>query len=571
MLDSVTRLNAALSGRYRIERQLGEGGMATVLSVSLSVLLVGACGGDKEPAGPSGPTQPVVATIEVSPSEQTLASVGVDQQFSAVAKDASGTPISGQSFAWSSSNVGVATVDASSGLVKTIGNGTTTITATAGPVSGSASITVEQMVASVSIGPNAGVMIPPGQTAQLTAEALDLGGTRVEDKSITWESSDGQIVEVSPTGVVTGIAYGAANVFATTDGVVGSRLIAVSDPVPIETCKIEGIKQEAFVHRPEKYFRPVGVVRSLVLFVDFPDFPGTDSTELVFDEIWTLAEEWFSEASNGRMVNTAESTPNWIRLPHPMEYYEVRTHWEWVIDAIHAADASVDFTQFDLVHIVVPKNSLANATNSFTSSYAEQSGAGVSVDGVEVRHGATDVDSYNILVHEIGHLFGLPDLGGANPEDFWENMSPVGAWDPMSLPFVTPLAHFLVWHKWKIGWVLDEDVDCITFGEFERTAFTFEQPDEFQAIVIPTSETTAYVIEARKRIGFDARICQEGVLVYSVDGNVESGDVPIWIQQAQPDIVNHCEPANRVARTSARDIVCVSVRNRSTHEPVSNR
>jgi hypothetical protein len=30
MPDPVTRLNAALEGRYRIERELGHGGMATV-------------------------------------------------------------------------------------------------------------------------------------------------------------------------------------------------------------------------------------------------------------------------------------------------------------------------------------------------------------------------------------------------------------------------------------------------------------------------------------------------------------------------------------------------------------
>ena len=34
MPDPVTRLNAALEGRYKIERELGEGGMATVFLAS---------------------------------------------------------------------------------------------------------------------------------------------------------------------------------------------------------------------------------------------------------------------------------------------------------------------------------------------------------------------------------------------------------------------------------------------------------------------------------------------------------------------------------------------------------
>ncbi len=36
MTDTVTRLNAALEGRYAIERELGEGGMATVYLASWS-------------------------------------------------------------------------------------------------------------------------------------------------------------------------------------------------------------------------------------------------------------------------------------------------------------------------------------------------------------------------------------------------------------------------------------------------------------------------------------------------------------------------------------------------------
>ena len=63
--------------------------------LALGILFLSvACGGEKDPAGPSGTTQAVVASIAVSPTPQSLSAIGTTQQFTAVAKDASGAPLS---------------------------------------------------------------------------------------------------------------------------------------------------------------------------------------------------------------------------------------------------------------------------------------------------------------------------------------------------------------------------------------------------------------------------------------------------------------------------------------------
>ena len=81
-----------------------------------------------------------VDSVTVSPRADTIV-VGDTLRLVAEAYDASGHSVAGASFTWSSSNAAVATVDAS-GLVRGDGEGTATITATAGDVSATSEITV---------------------------------------------------------------------------------------------------------------------------------------------------------------------------------------------------------------------------------------------------------------------------------------------------------------------------------------------------------------------------------------------------------------------------------------------
>ena len=115
--------------------------------VFLVALLASACGGDDDPE-PMGVQE--VANVSVDPGTATLASFGATQQLSASATDASGGNVAGATFTWSSSAAAVATVSPT-GLVTAVSNGTATVTATADGISGTASITVAQAAATISL------------------------------------------------------------------------------------------------------------------------------------------------------------------------------------------------------------------------------------------------------------------------------------------------------------------------------------------------------------------------------------------------------------------------------------
>ncbi|MEM7416473.1 MAG: Ig-like domain-containing protein [Gemmatimonadota bacterium] len=96
-----------------------------------------------------GPPQ-VATTIQFRPQSLTFTQAGSFDSFLATVYDANGFPIRGIDVAWTSSDITVATVNTNGGVVS-VGNGTATITATAGSISGTAEVTVELPVVEIDL------------------------------------------------------------------------------------------------------------------------------------------------------------------------------------------------------------------------------------------------------------------------------------------------------------------------------------------------------------------------------------------------------------------------------------
>jgi hypothetical protein len=118
----------------------------------------------------------------------------------------------------------------SSGLVRAIGVGTATITATSEGRSGTSAITVAPVpVASVTVTP-ATVELAAGATRAMAVVLRGADGTALEGRSVTWSSSRTSVATVSSAGLVSAVSAGTASVTATSEGRSGTAAITVTAP-----------------------------------------------------------------------------------------------------------------------------------------------------------------------------------------------------------------------------------------------------------------------------------------------------------------------------------------------------
>jgi uncharacterized protein YjdB len=181
---------------------------------------------------------PTVAAVQLSSARDTI-TVGDTLRFSAIAQDAQGNTIPGQTFTWASSAPLVATI-ASDGLATAVAEGTATITGTTSSINGTATLVViaaPPVVATVEVTPST-VSTTVGATGtQLTATAKDAGNNVIPGRPVAWSTNDASIATVTAGGVVVGVGVGSATITATIDGVSGTSAITVG-PSPVVVASV---------------------------------------------------------------------------------------------------------------------------------------------------------------------------------------------------------------------------------------------------------------------------------------------------------------------------------------------
>lgn len=188
--------------------------MRSVL-VAFCIAMTAACGGGD--GGGSGPT-PTPTTVNVAAGASgTVTSLNATRGFTATVLDQNSTVIGNASVSWTASPAGIVTLNPATGLTTTataVGNGTATITARSGTVSGTQQMTVSQSFNSLDLTPNPG-SVTPGGTLQMSAVARDPGGAAIANfAGITFTSQDQSVATVNNAGLVSGVAVGTTTITA---------------------------------------------------------------------------------------------------------------------------------------------------------------------------------------------------------------------------------------------------------------------------------------------------------------------------------------------------------------------
>ena len=279
---------------------------------------------------------------------------------------------------------------------------------------------------------------------------------------------------------------------------------------------------------------------------------------------------YYKEVSHGKFTVTGVVS-DWVKLQKNGAYYIgagdcygiCRTNYanldEMVRSVLTLNDANVDYAQHDndgpdgqpnsgdddgivdFVAIVQPqmggeclsgprmwshRYALTQLTQNgtFETKDAAASGQKIRIDDyviVPAQSCEGKMSTIGVYCHEFGHAFGLPDLYDTDESN--GRSAGVGGWDLMGSGSMggdgnstpdTP-SQMSAWSKEYLGWLRSSDITISQKNVKLRSSST----NPF-ALKIDIDDDRAYLLEYRRKVGFDKSLMNSGLLIWQVTNSI---------------------------------------------------
>ncbi|HSM61505.1 MAG TPA: M6 family metalloprotease domain-containing protein [Longimicrobiales bacterium] len=196
--------------------------------------------------------------------------------------------------------------------------------------------------------------------------------------------------------------------------------------------------------------------------------------------------------------------------------------------------------------------SLASAAGATFVTDSPRTGGGViRIDDYVIQPvyacSGTALNEIGVFTHELGHAFGLPDLYDTYPDDGkhsgagnWDLMA-TGSWGCDSHSPHRP-CHLSAWSKAVLGWA---DVQTLPAGAGLSAATLPPVETTGKVFLVDAQDGSGeyFLLENRQRLGFDASLFGEGLLVWQINRPIVEARWPVnainalqqlggWLRQA---------------------------------------
>ena len=247
-----------------------------------------------------------------------------------------------------------------------------------------------------------------------------------------------------------------------------------------------------------------------------------------------IVSSFYNQVSNGS-VQKIQFEPYWSWIEFDKleslkdaagdEIKLVEAEWRnFVSKTLATAESQIDFTNSDGVMIILdPNSSYLRLGYGLTDEHTVDGKKISSVVLLGRAYVQVGLRSPYLVIHELGHLFGLPDL-----YSFQDSTDTADYFSIMNKAAVGGIGYF-GWEKYILGWLDDPQMICHKAGEVIGNLVPLTKTSGLKMIAVPISSSEVLVVENRTKEGIDKMIPNPGIIAYIVDSSIEGGKNPIKV------------------------------------------